>query len=260
MAVARAHPSPWRYDGDMETTAPSITKILAATVCALVAAGLILITFVLPAEYGIDPLGSGRALGLTAMADVSEQPQMPAAAPQPDPAAAQEAATIVPVWEQSPRGVAPKVKGAFLPQPAPFQIDSREMVLAPKEGMEIKYNMKKGAGLIYSWTASGTLTFEFHGAPNVKPAGKEGTDYFESYELDDAVGKNEMHGTLVAPTTGIHGWYWENKTAEPVTLKLVSAGFYNWVFHNRHEKQTALKPMDAYAVPGHPVIPDVPMR
>lgn len=246
----------------MEITAPSVTKILAATVVALVAAVAILIAFVLPAEYGIDPLGSGRALGLTAMANVPPpQEAAPATAPEAGPTtAAPEVATIVPVLEQSPKGGAPTIKGAFLAQPAPYQFDSREMTLAPKEGMEIKYNMKKGAGFVYSWTASAPLTFEFHGAPNVKPAGREGTDYFESYELDTAVGKSEMHGTFVAPSTGIHGWYWENKTAQPVTLKLVSAGFYNWVFENRHEKQVALKPMDAYAVPGHPAIPDVPMR
>ena len=51
--------------------------------------------------------------------------------------------------------------------------------------------MKKGAGLIFSWTASANLAFEFHGEPNVKPAGKEGTDYFESYELDDKTGKDQ---------------------------------------------------------------------
>ena len=122
--------------------------------------------------------------------------------------------------------------------------------------MEIKYNMKRGAGLVYSWTASGTLLFEFHGEPNVKPVGKGGTDYFESYELDDKVGRNQGHGTFVAPSTGIHGWFWENKSSTKVTLKLVSAGFYDWILQNRNDKQTALKPMDAYYLPGHPAIPD----
>ena len=56
----------------------------------------------------------------------------------------------------SPTGDAPTVKGAFIAQPGRFQIDSREITLAPGEGMEIKYNMKKGAGLVFSWTASAT--------------------------------------------------------------------------------------------------------
>ena len=66
--------------------------------------------------------------------------------------------------------------------------------------------------------------------------------------------------TFVAPSTGIHGWFWENKTDKDVTLKLVSAGFYDWIMQNRKDKQTALKPMDPYALPGHPKIPDEPFR
>ena len=124
--------------------------------------------------------------------------------------------------------------------------------------MEIKYNMKKGAGLIYSWTASAPLTFEFHGDPNVKPQGKQGSDYYESYLLDDMTGKQEFHGTFVAPTAGVHGWFWENKSAAPVKLKLMSAGFYDWIFQNRHDKQSALKTMDPDASPSHPTVPDEP--
>jgi hypothetical protein len=116
--------------------------------------------------------------------------------------------------------------------------------------------MKKGAGLIYSWTASETLLFEFHGEPNVKPAGKEGTDYYETYELDDKVGKNEFHGTFIAPSAGIHGWFWENKSGKEVTLKLLTAGFYDWIFQNRNDKETALKTMEPDSFPGHPKIPD----
>jgi hypothetical protein len=160
------------------------------------------------------------------------------------------------VLEPSATGEAPKVKGTFIAQPNRFQVDSREIILAPGEGMEIKYNMKKGAGLVYSWTANAVLSFEFHGEPDVKPAGREGTDYFESYELDDKTGKDQSHGTFLAPSTGIHGWFWENTTGKSVTLKLVSAGFYDWIMQNRKEKHTALKPMDPYALPSHPKVAD----
>lgn len=232
--------------------APSMAKIVAATVAALIVAAVILVVVVLPAEYGIDPLGTGKALGLTDLANASEQPASVA------PAA--DAAAIVPVLVPSPTGDAPKVAGTFIAQPGRYQADSREITLAPGEGMEIKYNMKKGAGLVFSWTASANLAFEFHGDPDVKPAGSEGTDYFESYELDDKTGKDQSHATFVAPSTGIHGWFWENKSDKPVTLKLVSAGFYDWIMQNRKEEQTALKPMDPYAGPSHPTIPDEVLR
>ena len=237
---------------------PSLRKIVAATVAALILAGVILVTVVLPAEYGIDPLGTGKALGLGDLARATEP--APANAAKETPAAAGEVASIAPVLEPAVNGEAPKVRGAFIAQPGRYQIDSREMTLAPGEGMEIKYDMKKGAGLVFSWTASAKLAFEFHGDPDVKPAGKEGTDYFESYELDDKTGKDQSHATFVAPSTGIHGWFWENKTDKDVTLKLVSAGFYDWIMQNRKDKQTALKPMDPYALPGHPKIPDEPFR
>jgi len=37
-------------------------------------------------------------------------------------------------------------------------------------------------------------------------------------------------------------------------LKLVSAGFFDWVSQNRKDKHTALKPMDPDAFPGHPKV------
>jgi hypothetical protein len=225
--------------------APSMAKLVTATAIALLIAAVILTLIVLPAEYGIDPLGTGKALGLTDLARASVTP-----APKSDDA------VIVPVLEPSATGDAPKVRGAFIAQPNRYQIDSREMTLAPGEGMEIKYNMKKGAGLIYSWTASAPLLFEFHGEPNVKPAGREGTDYYETYELDNKTGTDQAHGTFIAPSAGIHGWFWENKSSREVTLKLVTAGFYDWILQNRKNKQTALKPMDAHSGPGHPAIPD----
>ena len=43
--------------------APSMAKIAIATVIALMVASIILVVAVLPAEYGIDPLHTGKALG-----------------------------------------------------------------------------------------------------------------------------------------------------------------------------------------------------
>jgi hypothetical protein len=222
---------------------PSTRKILTATGVALLAAAAILVLFVLPAEFGIDPLGTGKKLGLTELVRAADKP-----APVSD-------VSIAPVLVPSPKGDAPTVTGAFVAQPSQFHTDARELKLAPNEGLEIKYNMKKGAGLIYSWTASGILSVEFPGEPDVKPEGREGTDYNESYNIDTA-GKTQGNGTFLAPSQGIHGWFWENKGSTPVTLKLVTAGFYDWIVQNIKNKQTALKPMDPYDAPMHPTVPD----
>lgn len=232
--------------------------IVKATALAACVAAVLLITAVLPAEYGIDLLGTGKMLHLMDLskAQAPKAPEKPAATDPAPLKTGDVTPTIVPVLEPAADGGAPKMKGTFIAQTAGYKIDSREMKLQPGEGLEIKYNMKKGGGLIYSWTASDKLLFEFHGEPNVKPAGKEGTDYYETYDIDDQSGKDQAHGTFIAPSSGIHGWFWQNKTANPVTLKLVSAGFYDWIFQNREDKETALKTMDPEAITGHPKIPD----
>jgi hypothetical protein len=236
---------------------PSVRSLLIATLVALLAAGAILIAFVLPAEYGIDPLGTGRALGLTDLAKATGEPAKAPAVESAAPNTADAAKTSInPILVPSPTGDAPTVKDAFIPQRDRFQFDSREITLEPGEGMEIKYDMKKGAGLVYSWTTSAPVFFEFHGEPDLKPSGKEGTDYYESYELDDKKGRDQSHGTFVAPSTGIHGWFWENKSSTPVTLKLASAGFYDWITQNRKNKHTALKPIDLDSLPSHPKLAD----
>ena len=232
---------------------PSLRAIVTATIVALVVAVILLVTAVLPAEYGIDPLGTGKALRLMdlAKADAAKTPA-PASSGKKEDALP----TIVPVLEAATDGGAPRLKGTFIPQTKVYKMDSREITLKAGEGVEIKYNMKKGGGLVYSWSATNKLLFEFHGEPNVKPAGKEGTDYYETYDIDNQVGQDQGHGTFIAPSSGIHGWFWENKTPAAVTLKVISAGFYDWIFLNRENKETALKPMDPEAMPGHPKIPD----
>ena len=44
-------------------------KLALATVFAVVVAAVILVVAVLPAEYGVDPLGAGKLLGLTQLAE-----------------------------------------------------------------------------------------------------------------------------------------------------------------------------------------------
>ena len=108
--------------------------------------------------------------------------------------------------------------------------------------MEIKYHMQKGAGFVYSWTSTAKVVFEFHGEPEQKPAGAV-EDYYESYK-NDTVGNDHRHGTFVAPSTGIHGWFWENQSAAPVTIKLVSSGFYDYIMQNLNDVKTRLQPAD----------------
>ena len=51
---------------------PSSAQLLRSTIIAFIAAIVILVTVVLPAEYAIDPTGAGRVLGLTEMGEIKE--------------------------------------------------------------------------------------------------------------------------------------------------------------------------------------------
>jgi hypothetical protein len=85
--------------------------------------------------------------------------------------------------------------------------------------MKYKYRLEKGEALLYSWTATAAVNYERHAEPDGAPRG-----YAQSYEGRDAT---PASGTLTAPFSGIHGWFWEHTTAQPVTVTLQSAGFYN---------------------------------
>lgn len=176
---------------------PSKAAIGKATVIALAAALVILFTAVLPAEYGIDPLKTGKALGLTGLSKTTETTT---------------AGRATPVQT-----------GIYTAQPNLYKVDSEDLGLRPGEGVEIKYHMKKGAAMVYAWKATGKVQFEFHGEPDQKPK----PDYFESYELDNKIGQDHSYGSFTAPTTGIHGWFWENKGKDEVQIHLTTAGFYD---------------------------------
>ena len=182
---------------------PSKKAIAKATGIALAVALVLLFTAVLPAEYGIDPLGTGKALHLTDLAKATESKaeSKPAVGARPVAAPA----------------------GIYTAQPGNFKTDSEDLSLMPGEGVEIKYHMQKGAGMLYSWKATAPVAFEFHGEPDNKP----NKDYFESYELNDQAGADHANGSFTAPSTGIHGWFWENKGKKEVQIHVVTAGFYD---------------------------------
>ena len=175
-------------------------RILIAAGAALLVAGLILVMFVLPAEYAVDPLGTGARVGLLDLGVVGQQVE----------ALSNAEATA------GAGGEAPIV----VPQDRAFEQETVEFKVAPREGMEYKYRLEKGESLLYSWKTTGPVNYEFHAEPDGAPRG-----YAQTYEKVE--GKSEASGTLSAPFPGIHGWYWENTTDQEITVTLTTAGYYN---------------------------------
>ena len=181
-----------------EQTVEIRQRIALAAGAALLIAGVILVTCILPAEFGLDPLGTGAKLGLLELGVTGQQVQ------------ALEASKTA-----SGNGV-PTVAH----QDASFKQESVDFKIAPRQGMEYKYRLDKGEALLYSWKATGPVNYELHAEPDGAPKG-----YAQSYEKVDAVA--QASGTLTAPFPGIHGWYWENTTDNEITVSLTTAGYYN---------------------------------
>ena len=196
-----------------EQTVEARNRILLAAGAALLGAGLILVMFVLPAEYGVDPLGTGARVGLLELGVVGQQVE----------ALSNTAAT-------TSAGDATIV----VPQDRAFKQETVEFKVGPGEGMEYKYRLEKGEALLYSWTTTAPVNVEFHAEPDGAPRG-----YAQTYQKEDQ--KSEASGTLNAPFSGIHGWYWENTTDQEVTVTLVSAGYYNLAHEFRSGQPTKNK-------------------
>ena len=83
--------------------------------------------------------------------------------------------------------------------------------------MEYKYRLESNAGLLFSWRATGEVVYDMHAEPD---GAEEG--YAESFTQ----GRGQAgHGSYAAPFPGIHGWFWENRGAETVTVTLRTAAF-----------------------------------
>ena len=174
-------------------TLPSLPQLGKATAVALAVAAAILVVAVLPAEYGIDPLGAGKALGLTKL-----NAKEPGVAPSAPPA------------------VLAKTEGTL-------RSDEMTITLQPGEGAEVKAEILKGRGFVFSWSADAPVKADMHGEP-FHAKEKEFTTYWKVPQQSGG------QGTFTAPFDGIHGWFWRNKNPHPVTITVKVSGFQTKLF------------------------------
>ncbi|HBC01454.1 MAG TPA: transmembrane anchor protein [Pseudomonas sp.] len=207
---------------------PSSGQLLRSTLIALIAAGVLLVTVVMPAEYAIDPTGAGRLLGLTQMGELKQTLAEEAASeaqPPAEAAPAEPAATTPDKDEPVAAQAEPAPAAAPTPvQPEPPKVATQQhevnLTLKPNQATEIKLEMKEGAKANFHWTANGgRLNYDTHGDPYKAPKG-----FYHGY----GKGKNapELQGELVAAFDGKHGWFWRNRTNETVKLTLRTDGEY----------------------------------
>ena len=196
---------------------PTTRQLLRSTLIAAVSAVVLLYTVVLPAEYGVDPTGIGKALGLTEMGEIKtrlakEAAEDAAATVAAPPAAANPVA--------SPGAVAPTAPPTVPTVPAtsgPNWRDEMSFTLTPGQGTEIKLKMKQGEKALYTWSVQGgVVNFDTHG---------DATGRSISYEKGRGIASDD--GELIAAFTGNHGWFWRNRGQADVTVVLKTGGDYS---------------------------------
>ena len=118
----------------------------------------------------------------------------------------------------------PLADGVFREYAAEYRTDVIDIALAASGELEYKLGLNEGDSIVYQWDAvdlkdPAKLYAEFHG--HTPPVDNVGDLMF----YRKATGATER-GTLVAPFTGIHGWYLRNDGEEPIVVRLKVAGFY----------------------------------
>lgn len=200
------------YNSDLPTRAelPTSKQLLRSTAIAMVTAVVLLVIVVLPAEYGIDPTGVGRMIGLTQMGEIKMELAEEAARDRAADASLRAST-------QPSKAAAPEPLPAAQTGSSATRNDEMSVTLEPGEGTEVKLEMAKGARVTYEWTTKGgAVNHDTHAdGPN---------------RLSHSYGKGKQMerdaGELVAPFDGNHGWFWRNRSDGAVTVTLKTSGEY----------------------------------
>ena len=183
---------------NQQSSPPSPKNLMIASVAAFLVSVFVLLAFILPAEFGQDPLRTGGLLGLTALS----------------------------------RGANP-----FEEQLEVHREDYVEFELGPFQSVEYKYLLDEDAPLVFSWLADRELYYDMH----AETVGLE-EEEVQSYEQGTA---SQRMGSMHAPFIGIHGWFWENRGAGTILLRVHSAGFYqtSTVFRDGGSFERVIEPV-----------------
>jgi hypothetical protein len=123
----------------------STKTLLKSTIVATIIALIVLVVFILPAEYNIDPTHIGHRLGLTALAHHDDE--------------AESKADIIVNAKQGQQVI--------------------EVTVPAGKGIEYKFQMAQYEKMTYEWITDGEpLYFDLHGEPQGDTKG-----YFESYAI-----------------------------------------------------------------------------
>lgn len=178
---------------------PSKERLIRSTIIAGISATAILVTVVLPSEYGIDLTGFGRLTGLKSMGDIKMQLAEEAAAAEQ--LSAQVAAGTAPVQAAVPQGATSADIAALVDRIATLE----QILIMGQPGVPA--------------TPSAALP------PIAATAPEQGAGQSVTYE--QVRGITDDSGQIQAPFAGTHGWFFRNRGSEDVTVTLRTGGQYS---------------------------------
>jgi hypothetical protein len=200
---------------------PILNKIqlLKSLIIAILIGAVVLITAVLPAEYGLDPLGTGKLFGFSKLYQETKQIE------NNKTNSSLNFKKIKMEKLGSPQST-PTPSEADNPPPEvqyTEREDTIEVMVPAKKGIEYKFKSLKYGSIKYEWaTNKGIVYIDFHG--EVKQEKPPENVFYESYTLAYS---NNMAGTLTAPFEGKHGWYFRNDTNEDIVVSIRLNGQYD---------------------------------
>lgn len=189
---------------------PSSAQLFKSTIVAAVSAIVILVAVVLPAEYGIDPTGAGRAIGLTEMGEIKSQLAEEAEQDRQMLDAQDDQSSLI----DSILGL---FVGAAHAQTVEVWRDEISFTLAPGESAEWKLVMTTEQTAEYRMIVEGgRVNFDLHG---------HGSGQSVTYERGR--GSIGSEGGILASFDGEHGWFWRNRDKQDVTVTVLLKGEYS---------------------------------
>ncbi|MBA2380257.1 MAG: transmembrane anchor protein, partial [Blastocatellia bacterium] len=129
------------YNTDLPNRAelPSSGQLIRSTIIAIIVAAVLLVAIVLPSEYGIDPTGIGRVIGLTQMGEIkislAEEARI---ATEAETARGTFGGAAIPDQPAATTAPTATTDGSAI------RTDEMTVTLKPGEGAEIKLEMVKG--------------------------------------------------------------------------------------------------------------------
>jgi hypothetical protein len=207
-----------------DQSVPSTPQLIKATVIAAAAAGILLVTIVMPAEYGIDPTGIGETIGLKKMGEIKVSLAEEAAAERLQSAAIKSNGAPVIASPQVAPVTAKIVASKPVPLSRPTILNHQmQVTLSPNEGTEIKVSLSKGKTVQYKWwTDQGKANFDVHGDSKTLKI---------NYHNYSKGSEQTKEGEIEAAFDGYHGWFWRNRTSQTITVTLQTMGEYTTIKH-----------------------------